>query len=557
MNSIRNIFAIAIGLMATCLLVVLLAVWRMNAAAAESTEAESRRTLSLQLADELRQSSDDLTRLARTYVVTGDPKWEAQYFEVLDIRNGKKPRPPGYEQIYWDFLAAGQLPGKLGPTTTKPLLEMMQDAGFTDAEFAKLRDAAGNSDDLVKTETIAMNLVKGLGADDKGQFTVKVEPDRAMAAEMMHNLAYHQYKAKIMKPVDEFLVMLDERTRLEVTEAGGRARMWFLALAAAALGMAVMSVAILGWIMRWLKARLGAEPAVVVQVVHGVADGRLDQPLLHAQHQRGSVMDSLAMMARKLSVTVHQVRLGADTVASASHQIAHGNTDLSNRTEQQASSLQETAASMEQLGSAVTRNAESARVAAGLAREASDVASRGGQAVGQVVETMQGITESSRRIADILGTIDSIAFQTNILALNAAVEAARAGEQGRGFAVVASEVRSLAQRSADAAREIKTLISTSVERVERGTTLVDEAGVTMGEVVQSIGRLSALVGAISQANTEQSDGVAQISQAVSTMDRSTQQNAALVEQSAAAAESLSRQAQDLVAAMAGFKLAST
>jgi methyl-accepting chemotaxis protein len=212
---------------------------------------------------------------------------------------------------------------------------------------------------------------------------------------------------------------------------------------------------------------------------------------------------------------------------------------------------------MEQLGSAVTRNAESARVAAGLAREASDVASRGGQAVGQVVETMQGITESSRRIADILGTIDSIAFQTNILALNAAVEAARAGEQGRGFAVVASEVRSLAQRSADAAREIKTLISTSVERVERGTTLVDEAGVTMGEVVQSIGRLSALVGAISQANTEQSDGVAQISQAVSTMDRSTQQNAALVEQSAAAAESLSRQAQDLVAAMAGFKLAST
>jgi methyl-accepting chemotaxis protein len=556
MNSIRNIFAIAIGLMATCLLVVLLAVWRMNAAAAESAEAESRRTLSLQLADELRQSSDDLTRLARTYVVTGDPKWEAQYFEVLDIRNGKKPRPSGYEQIYWDFLAAGQLPSKSGPTTTKPLLEMMKDAGFTDAEFAKLREAAGNSDDLVKTETIAMNLVKGLGADDKGQFTVKVEPDRARAAAMMHDLAYHQYKAKIMKPVDEFLVMLDERTRLDVDKAGDRARMWFLALAVAALGMAVMSVAILGWIMRWLKARLGAEPSVVVQVVHGVADGRLDQPLLHAQHQRGSVMDSLAMMARKLSLTVHQVRLGADTVASASHQIAHGNTDLSNRTEQQASSLQETSASMEQLGSAVSRNAESARVAAGLAREASDVASRGGQAVGQVVQTMQGITESSRRIADILGTIDSIAFQTNILALNAAVEAARAGEQGRGFAVVASEVRSLAQRSADAAREIKTLISTSVERVERGTTLVDEAGVTMGEVVQSIGRLTALVGAISQANAEQSDGVAQISQAVTSMDRSTQQNAALVEQSAAAAESLSRQAQDLVAAMAGFKLAS-
>jgi methyl-accepting chemotaxis protein len=555
MKSIRSIFATAIVVMGLCMLVLLLTVWRMNAAATDSSAAEARRTLSLQLADELRQSSDDLTRLARTYVVTGDAKWEDQYFTVLDIRNGKKPRPAGYEKIHWDFLAAGQQTAHIGASTTKPLLEMMKDAGFTEAEFGKLKEAAGNSDDLVKTETIAMNLVKGLRADDKGQFVLKGEPDRARAAEMMHDLAYHQYKAKIMKPVDEFLVMLDERTQLDVAQANQRTRNWFIALCMAAAGMAAVAVSMLALIMRWLNARLGAEPAVVVQVVQEVADGQLDQPLLTRPQQPGSVMHALAAMAGKLGSTVREVRLGADSVASASQQIALGNSDLSTRTEQQASSLQETAASMEQLGSTVKRNAESAQVAANLAREATEVATRGGHVVGEVVQTMQGITESSRRISDIIGTIDGIAFQTNILALNAAVEAARAGEQGRGFAVVASEVRSLAQRSAEAAREIKGLISTSVERVERGTTLVDQAGTTMSEVVASIGRLNSLVGEISQASTEQSAGVARVSEAVSSMDQSTQQNAALVEQSAAAAESMRQQAQSLVGAMAGFRLA--
>ena len=401
-----------------------------------------------------------------------------------------------------------------------------------------------------------MNLVKGLLPDDKGQFTIKGEPDRMRAAAMMHDLAYHQYKAKIMKPVDEFLVMLDERTHTEVSAANKRTRYWFLALAFSAVGITGVAITMLAYIKRWMNSRLGAEPAVVVKVVEGLSDGVLDQPLLSQPQQPGSVMQTIAAMARKLSITVHQVRQGADNVASASQQITLGNSDLSSRTEQQSASLQETAASMEQLGSTVKRNAESAQVAADLARQASDVASRGGQVVGQVVQTMQGITESSRRISDIIGTIDGIAFQTNILALNAAVEAARAGEQGRGFAVVASEVRSLAQRSAEAAREIKGLISTSVERVERGTTLVDQAGTTMSEVVESIGRLNSLVGAISLANTEQNASVVQVSESVSSMDRSTQQNAALVEESAAAAEALRQQANSLVTAMASFRISS-
>jgi len=252
---------------------------------------------------------------------------------------------------------------------------------------------------------------------------------------------------------------------------------------------------------------------------------------------------------------VASVREGAQTIETASTEIAQGNNDLSARTEQQASALEQTAASMEELSSTVKQNADNARQGNQLALSASSVAVKGGEVVGQVVETMKGINDASRKIADIIGVIDGIAFQTNILALNAAVEAARAGEQGRGFAVVASEVRSLAGRSADAAKEIKTLINTSVERVEQGTSLVDQAGATMTEVVSSIRRVTDIMGEISAASTEQSAGVAQVGEAVTQMDQATQQNAALVEQSAAAAESLKSQAQQLVQAVAVFKLA--
>ena len=292
-----------------------------------------------------------------------------------------------------------------------------------------------------------------------------------------------------------------------------------------------------------------------VKVARSVADGNLalTVPVL-GTNELGQLMSALSDMRTRLEQVVSAVIRGSESVASASSEIAQGNNDLSNRTEQQASALEQTAASMEELGSAVNQNADNARQANQLAQNASTVAIRGGEVVGQVVHTMRDINDSSRKIADIIGVIDGIAFQTNILALNAAVEAARAGEQGRGFAVVASEVRSLAGRSADAAKEIKALINASVERVEHGTALVDQAGSTMTEVVNAIKCVTDIVAEISSASNEQSIGVAEVGSAVSQMDQVTQQNAALVEQMAAAASSLKSQAQELLTTVAVFQL---
>ena len=308
-------------------------------------------------------------------------------------------------------------------------------------------------------------------------------------------------------------------------------------------------------ISRSITRQLGAEPSEASEVARGVANGDLAWPIELRAGDSISLMAQLKAMQTSLSSVVSNVRQNSESVATASAQIAQGNQDLSQRTEQQASALEQTAASMEELSSTVKQNADNARQANQLALSASTVAMQGGAAVSQVVDTMRGINDSSKKIADIISVIDGIAFQTNILALNAAVEAARAGEQGRGFAVVASEVRSLAGRSADAAKEIKTLINASVERVEQGTALVDQAGATMTEVFSSIHRVTDIMGEISAASAEQSAGVAQIGEAVTHMDQATQQNAALVEESAAAAESLKTQALQLVAAVAVFKLA--
>ncbi len=307
-------------------------------------------------------------------------------------------------------------------------------------------------------------------------------------------------------------------------------------------------------ITRSITRQLGGEPTDVNAITHRLAQGDLSVDIDLKRGDHASVMQGVKAMRDSMASIVQQVRDGSESVANASSEIASGNQDLSARTESQASALQQTAASMDELGATVRNNVDNAQQANQLAQSASHIAAEGGQVVKQVVDTMRGINDSSRRIGDIIAVIDGIAFQTNILALNAAVEAARAGEQGRGFAVVAGEVRSLAGRSAEAAREIKQLITQSMERVDRGNTLVDQAGETMDRVVTSIQRVADIMGEISSSSAEQSSGVTQVGAAVTQMDQATQQNAAMVEEMAAAADGLRAQAQQLVQTVATFRL---
>ncbi|MGV8899488.1 MAG: methyl-accepting chemotaxis protein [Burkholderiaceae bacterium] len=345
-----------------------------------------------------------------------------------------------------------------------------------------------------------------------------------------------------------------ENTKTEMAAFNHRILVIVLGLLLVAL---LLGGAIVFWLVRHIMKQLGGEPEYAVEVAHAISAGNFAREIVVARDDSTSLLFAMNAMRDNLSKIVSEVRSGTDTIATASSQIAAGNLDLSSRTEQQASSLEETAASMEELTSTVKQNADNALQANQLAVSASDVAIKGGAVVSQAVDTMGSINASAKKIVDIIGVIDGIAFQTNILALNAAVEAARAGEQGRGFAVVATEVRSLAQRSAGAAKEIKALIGDSVEKTDIGTKLVNQAGVTMKEVVDSIKRVADIMSEITAASQEQSIGIEQVNQAIGQMDQVTQQNAALVEQAAAAAASLQDQAGNLSQVVHVFKLAGT
>ncbi|RQO38769.1 hypothetical protein DBR37_00325 [Herminiimonas sp. KBW02] len=357
-------------------------------------------------------------------------------------------------------------------------------------------------------------------------------------------LAYNQS----VQAVVEFQQVIFQRAKAEVDALYVSGRTVLIALGTMAL--------ILSAVLAWLLSRSITRPLdYAVSVARTVASGDLRNRIQSSSNdETGQLLHALRDMNDGLVKSVSQVRTGIDTIATASSQIAAGNLDLSSRTEEQASSLEETASSMEELTSTVKQNADNARQANQLAVSASGVAEKGGAVVSRVVDTMEDINASAKKIVDIIGVIDGIAFQTNILALNAAVEAARAGEQGRGFAVVASEVRNLAQRSAAAAKEIKTLIGDSVDKVELGSKLVEEAGVTMDEVVQSVRHVTDIMSEIMAASQEQSAGIEQVNQAIGQMDQVTQQNAALVEEAAAAAESLNEQAAKLAEAVSVFKL---
>ena len=362
--------------------------------------------------------------------------------------------------------------------------------------------------------------------------------------------AFVDWLASVNKLID-----LEEKMSQDAT-AGARALSgsfftWMLVLCSVAIAAGVSSAWYIG---RGLLKQLGGQPDYAVSIVTRIAAGDLSVAIHTAKDDHSSLLFAMKKMRDNLVDIVAQVRTGTETIFNASTEIAAGNFDLSSRTERQAGTLEETASSLEDLTSTVRQNADNARQANVLAESASEVAVRGGAVVAQVVETMAAINQSSKKIVDIIGVIDSIAFQTNILALNAAVEAARAGEQGRGFAVVATEVRNLAQRSASAASEIKALIGSSVQRVDIGARLVDDAGTTMEEIVRSVKRVTDIMAEISLASQEQSTGIESVNQAVGEMDEATQQNAAMVEQASSAAASLQKEAQMLAEVVGVFQL---
>ncbi|WP_093387500.1 methyl-accepting chemotaxis protein [Rugamonas rubra] len=453
--------------------------------------------------------------------------------------------------------------------TALRILTLMSDASDMEKDMARIKELAGKYADTQKklSDQFALESTpeeKALLAQIK-ELDAAAVPAIAKASELwMANQAMDATKVLIkeIRPVQtKWMTALDQLAALEeklnaqvqteAAEGFNSARTFMMILGALAV---VISVAAAIVITRGLLKQLGGEPDYTASIAGAIANGDLSVVIDTDVSDKDSLLAEMKEMRDSLVDIVGQVRTGTETIGTASREIAAGNIDLSSRTEQQASSLEKTASAMEELTSTVKQNADNAREANQLAATASDVARKGGAVVSQVVDTMSSIDASAKKIVDIIGVIDGIAFQTNILALNAAVEAARAGEQGRGFAVVASEVRNLAQRSAGAAKEIKMLIDDSVEKVGAGTKLVGQAGVTMDEVVASVARVTDIMSEIANASQEQSAGIEQVNVSIIEMDSMTQQNAALVEQAAAAAQSLQDQASELARVVSIFKL---
>lgn len=418
------------------------------------------------------------------------------------------------------------------------------------AALAELAPRFGNDANFKKVETGLLAMAEEL----KRPRRYRNEKDMATYGKFLVEEC-SPLRRQIVTDIDVVLnQVLAENAEATQTTAGilKESMTFVLSLAAFAL---IVSIAIAIMITRGLLRQLGGEPSYAVTIAGQIAQGDLTTDIVTRPEDKSSLLYALKAMRDNLASIVREVRIGTDTMAASSSDIAHGNSDLSSRTEQQAFALEKTNAEMLKLNETVKLNADNAQQASQLAVNASEIATHGGTVVGQVIETMESIDASSRKIVEIISVIDGIAFQTNILALNAAVEAARAGEQGRGFAVVAAEVRSLSQRSASAAKEIKALIDDSVDQIEAGTVLVSEAGATMEKVVASVRRVTEVVAEISVAGQEQSAGISAVSRAVTEMDQGTQQNAALVEEASAAADSLRDQADKLASLVQTFVLA--
>ena len=595
--------------------------WGYAGAADDVTGAYDQKYKSYLLADNFRQSSDDLTRLVRTYAETGDPSFKEQYNAVVEIRNGTRARPEDYHRIYWDFVAGGEAKPRPDGTAVS-MHDLMKQAGFTDEEFALLGQANERSDALVTIETEAMNLVDAGAPDAKEKATA-----------MVNSPEYHKFKAEIMKPVDAFFVKLENRTQGAVDEANMRASFYWTLIIVAMSTLALM-LAIVGFVT--FKRIIGGMDKIRHSMGE-VADGHLDNEIAlarnndeigdmgkalevfrqgaianrrleqeAAENRKRAEAERIALQEKaeadaaerlriatsglaaglkrlaggdlafqlneafaqdfealrhdfnrsvsQLGTTLAEISGSISTLDTGTREIASGTDDLSKRTEQQAASLEQTAAALDEITVNVANSSRRTEEAKDVAGRANRSAAESAQVVSHAEEAMRKIEESSQQISNIIGVIDEIAFQTNLLALNAGVEAARAGEAGKGFAVVAQEVRELAQRSAQAAKEIKGLIHNSSTEVESGVKLVRDAGTALKTISEFIVEINAHMESIATSAKEQSVGLAEVNTAVNQMDQTTQQNAAMVEQSNAASNTLANEAVRLRDLVSQFRL---
>ena len=547
--TIKNLFLALLAALTLLLCLVLLSVISLKSASDEVARSADLRYRSYLLADELRQSSDDLTRLARTYAVTGDAKYEKQYFDILDIRNGKKPRPEHYERIYWDFVAAGiDKPQPDGATAS--LQALMKEAGFSEQEFAKLKEAQNNSDALVKNETIAMNAVKGLFDDGTGQFTKKGDPDLELARKLTHDENYHKYKAQVMKPVDEFLELLDKRTSAAVEQAKqAETRMQYWVTGLVLFSIAFLVVALLT-VYRRIIAALGGEPAVASEVVKQVAAGDLSVEIPVANTDSTSLLAAMKVMQSNLQKLIGEIQTNADMVASAAKKMTIAAEDVACSSNQQSASSLVIAAAMEQLTVSINLISDSANRAqtisgdsellmnetSGVVSEAVNRIAKIATVVEQASQTVRTVGQESENVSKIVLVIKEVADQTNLLALNAAIEAARAGEQGRGFAVVADEVRKLAERTTQSTQEITTMISSMQSSARDAVTCIEDAVANVNEGVILTKRVGESVSQLGASSHEVKGVIIDVSSALREQNAASNEIARNVEQIAQTGE---------------------
>jgi methyl-accepting chemotaxis protein len=472
MNSLKRLFLVSYGVIVLGVLILGgLSVW-MSVNVERLAQLEQARYDSYLLADELRQSSDDLTRMARTYVVTGDPKYERMYWTILAIRNGELPRPREYARIYWDLVLEETRKPRPDDRAT-PLQSLMREAGFSTEELGRLADAQANSDGLVQSETVAMNAMKGLFEDDKGEFTRSGPPDPQMARRLMHDASYHEFKAKIMAPIDEFFVLLNDRTRSAVDESLATNRLAMAWVQALVAGLLVFISAIGVAVARSIFRRIGGEPADVESQVARVALGDLTiaTDAIGERNLRG-IRRSMHRMTTQLSRIILRVREIARHLAAGSQALGDHSADLADGATTLAAASRQAAASVDQIAVGVGAAAQNAQQTEQIALEAAVEARECEQHVRKAVAAMH-------RISSKILLIEEISLQSRMLSLNATIEAARAGVHGKGFSVVAAAVRSLAEKSQEAAREIRLLSTDSLKTAE-------SAGERIGRLVPRI-----------------------------------------------------------------------